>query len=72
MPFSRAVLAACAAVLGFIFYAIALLFVLLALANGLRGGETGAPPTTIAALAVGALVAGYVARFIARRIAGPT
>lgn len=69
MPFSRAVLAACAAVLGFVFYAIALLFVLLALANYLRADGQGAPLTTTLALALGFLAMGYVARLIARRIA---
>lgn len=69
MPFARAVLAACVAVLGFLFYAIALLFALLALANFQHADGTGAPTTTTLALAAGALVAGFVSRFIARRIA---
>ena len=68
MPFSRAMLAACAAVLGFVFYAIAALFTVLAIANGLRGDGQGAPLATTLGLAAGALVAGYVARVIARRI----
>ncbi|HMN73426.1 MAG TPA: hypothetical protein PKA55_16315 [Rhodoblastus sp.] len=69
MEFSRAVLAACAAVLGFIFYAIALLLVLLAIANHLRADGAGAPLATTLALALGALVVGVACRFIARRIA---
>ena len=68
MPFARAVLAACAAVLGFIFYAIAGLLVVLAVANAFRADGQGAPATTTLALAVGALVVGYACRFIARRI----
>ncbi|MCC0006174.1 MAG: hypothetical protein H6872_13990 [Methylobacteriaceae bacterium] len=68
MPFARAVLAACAAVLGFIFYAIAALFVVLAIVNAFRANAQGAPATTTLALAVGALVVGYACRFIARRI----
>ena len=71
MPFSRAVLAACATVLGFIFHAIALLFVLLALANYLRADGQGAPASVTLPLAAGALVTGVVSRFIARRIARP-
>lgn len=68
MPFARAMLAACAAVLGFVFYAIAFLFVLLALANFQRADGQGAPMTTTLTLAAGALVAGFASRFIARRI----
>ncbi|MCB1540665.1 MAG: hypothetical protein KDJ25_07385 [Rhodoblastus sp.] len=68
MPFARAVLAACAAVLGFIFYAIAALFVVLAIVNAVRADGQGAPATTTLALAVGALVVAYACRFIARRI----
>lgn len=71
MPFSRAVLAACAAVLGFIFHAIAFLFVVLALANYLRADGQGAPASVTLALAAGALAAGAASRFIARRIARP-
>ncbi|MFT4098433.1 MAG: hypothetical protein QM651_15045 [Rhodoblastus sp.] len=69
MEFSRAVLVACAAVLGFIFYAIAVLFVLLAIANSLRGNEAGAGMTTTLALAVGAFAVGAVSRLIARKLA---
>lgn len=69
MPFSRAMLAACAVVLGFVFYAIAILFVLLAVANFLRADGAGAPMSTTLALAFGAAVAGVACRFIARRIA---
>ena len=68
MPFARAVLAACAAVLGFIFYAIAGLLVVLAIANAFRANVQGAPATTTLALAVGAMIVGYACRFIARRI----
>ncbi len=69
MPFSRAVLAACAAVLGFIFYAIAALFVALAAADALRANGQGAPAATTLGLAAGSLLAGLACRFIARRIA---
>lgn len=69
MPFSRAMLAACAVVLGFVFYAIAILFVLLAIANALRADNAGAPLSTTLMLALGAVVAGAAFRFIARRIA---
>ena len=69
MEFSRAMLAACAAVLGFVFFAIAALFVVLAIANAVRGDGQGAPLATTLGLAAGALVVGVVARAIARRIA---
>ena len=69
MPFARAVLAACAAVLGFIFYAISALFLVLAISNALRADGQGAPASATLALAAGALAAGFVSRFIARRIA---
>jgi len=68
MPFARAVLAACAAVLGFIFYAIAVLFVVLAIVNVMRADGQGAPMATTLALAAGAAAAGFVSRLIARRI----
>jgi len=68
MPFARAVLAACAAVLGFIFHAIAGLLVVLAITNALRVDGQGAPATTTLALALGALIAGLACRFIARRL----
>ena len=68
MPFARAVLAACAAVLGLIFYAIAGLLVVLAISNAFRANAQGAPATTTLALAVGAMIVGYACRFIARRI----
>jgi len=69
MEFSRAVLAACAGVLGFVFYAIAVLFVLLTAANALRANGQGAPMATTLALAAGACAVGFLCRFIARRIA---
>lgn len=69
MPFARAVLAACAAVLGFIFYAIAGLLVVLSVANEFRADGQGAPAITTLALALGATIVGLVCRFIARRIA---
>ncbi len=68
MEFSRAVLAACVAVLGLLFFAIALLFVLLTLANYQRADGVGASMTTTLALALGALLVGLACRFIARRI----
>lgn len=68
MPFSRALLAACATVLGFVFYAIAFLFVLLALANWQRADGAGAPLASTLMLACGSVAAGLVCRFIARRI----
>lgn len=69
MPFARAVLAACAAVLGFIFYAIAALLVVLSVANAFRADGQGAPAATTLALALGAIIVGLACRFIARRIA---
>lgn len=68
MIFSRAVIAACATVLGFMLYVVAGLLALLTVVAHLRGDAASAPAETLA-LAAGAAAAGFACRFIARKIA---
>jgi hypothetical protein len=66
MEFSRTVLAACASVLGLLFYVIAGLLIILSILNAARAEGPAAPATVGAAFAFTLL--GWASRWCARRI----
>ncbi|MFV0279470.1 MAG: hypothetical protein ACK5JM_01765 [Rhodoblastus sp.] len=69
MIFARAMLVACAMVLGGLFFFIAVLLVVLAIVNFFRADGQGGQMGEILAVAFGAVLAGFVCRFIGRKIA---
>lgn len=68
MEFSRAVLAACASVLGILFYAIAALLLVLSVVGFMRADPAGPPLTSTLVLAGAFAIAGYACGFISRKI----
>jgi len=69
VDFSRAVLSACAAVLGLLLYLVGGLLLVLAAVNAFRGAAANAPLPETLALAAGFAAAGYCCRLIARKLA---
>ena len=67
MEFSRAVLVACATVLGFMLYVVAGLLLTLALVNLWRGAAANAPAPETLVLAAGFAIVGYALRIMARK-----